>query len=324
MPRRRDGEAAGQRRRWAFFSILLASRPACSLQEVKPIDPNIPLPPDPVKRSSKSVKGLMLCRAIILTLLLTIAYLFQISEKRSFFIPLTNNFYYFIGFFYVVTIVYAFLLNRIRDLRRFAFIQILADHLFIIGLVYFTGGKDSFFPITYIFAIIGSSIIFYKRGAYFSASFASVLYGLLLLFQYYRWISPLGQLVDAFEPTPIFYSLILYMATFYIVAFLSSTISEELKKKKSELIQKQDDYNQLEAFNRNIIQSLDSGLLTIDLEGRINFLNRTAEKILTVNGEALKNVSVYTLFPEIHERIDELGARKPTPSPNTSAMRPCS
>jgi hypothetical protein len=43
------------------------------------------------------------------------------------------------------------------------------------------------------------------------------------------------------------------MATFYIVAFLSSTISEELRKKKGELIQKQDDYNQLE-FNRNIVR----------------------------------------------------------------------
>jgi two-component system sensor histidine kinase PilS (NtrC family) len=248
----------------------------------------------------------MLCRAIILTLLLTISYLFQISEKRSFFIPLENTFYYFIGFFYLVTLVYAFLLNRVRDLSRFAFVQILADHFFIIGLVYFTGGKDSFFPITYIFAIIGSSIIFYKRGAYFSASFASLLYGLLLILQYHRWIAPPGQLTDAFEPTPIFYSLMLYMATFYIVAFLSSTISEELKKKKRELIQKQDDYDQLEAFNRNIIQSLDSGLLTVDLKGNINFMNRTAEKILTVNGEALKNVPVYNLFPEIRERIENL------------------
>ena len=96
------------------------------------------------------------------------------------------------------------------------------------------------------------------------------------------------------------------MATFYIVAFLSSIISEELKKKKRELIQKQFDYNQLETFNRNIIQSLDSGLLTIDLSGKINFLNRTAEKILNRNEEELKNVSIYDLFPKIDEVIDEV------------------
>jgi magnesium-transporting ATPase (P-type) len=65
------------------------------------------------QRMSKHVKGLMLCRIIILTLLLTITFLFQISEKRYFFIPLTNQFYYFIGLFYLVTIVYALFLKKV-------------------------------------------------------------------------------------------------------------------------------------------------------------------------------------------------------------------
>jgi two-component system sensor histidine kinase PilS (NtrC family) len=100
--------------------------------------------------------------------------------------------------------------------------------------------------------------------------------------------------------------LIIYLAAFYIVAFLSSTISEELKRNKKELIQKQVDYNHLETFNRNIIQSLDSGLLTIDLSGRIIFLNRTAEKILNRNGGELRETSIFALFPEIDGVIKHL------------------
>jgi two-component system, NtrC family, sensor histidine kinase PilS len=253
----------------------------------------------------KNVKGLMLGRIIILTLLLTITFLFQVSEKKYFLIPMTNNFYYFIGFFYLVTIVYALFLKKVKNPNRYAFFQIAIDHLFITTLIYFTGGKESFFPITYIFSIIGSSMIFYKRGALFSASFSSFLYGLLLLLQLHHWINPFGQ-SPIYDASQIFYSLIIYMATFYIVAILSSTISEELKKKKKELIQKQVDYNQLETFNQNIIQSLDSGLLTIDLSGNINFLNRTAEKILNRNGEELKNVSIYHLFPKINEVIEKV------------------
>jgi two-component system sensor histidine kinase PilS (NtrC family) len=228
---------------------------------------------DTHQKMLRNVKGLMLGRTIILTLLLTITFLFQVSEKKYFFIPLTNNFYYFIGLFYLVTIVYALFLKKIKDLNQYAFFQIIIDHLFITILIYSTGGKESFFPITYIFSIIASSMIFYKRGALFSASLSSFLYGLLLLLQLHHWINPLGQ-PPIYDPSQIFYSLIIYMATFYIVAFLSSTISEELKKKKKELIQKQVDYNQLETFNQNIIQSLDSGLLTVDLSGKINFLNR--------------------------------------------------
>ncbi len=267
----------------------------------KPLNPSL----DTQQKMLKNVKGLMLGRVIILTLLLAITFIFQVSEKKYFFIPLTHFFYYFISFFYLVTILYALLLKRIKDLRQFAFVQIIIDHLFITLLIYFTGGKESFFPITYIFSIIGSSILFYKRGAIFSASLSTFLYGLLLLLQLHQWINPLGQ-PFYYEASQIFYSLILYMAAFYIVAFLSSAISEELKKKKKELIQKQVDYDQLEAFNRNIIQSLDSGLLTIDLEGKINFLNRTAEKILNRKGEDLYHTSIYDLFPQINEAVEKV------------------
>jgi two-component system sensor histidine kinase PilS (NtrC family) len=247
----------------------------------------------------------MLGRMIILTLLLTITLVFQVSENKIFFVPMTNTFYYFIGLFYLVTIVYALFLKKIKNLSRFAFSQIIVDQFFITALIYFTGGNESFFPITYTFTIIASSTIFYKRGALFSASLSSFLYGLLLLLQLYRWINPLGQ-PYIYEASQIFYSLVIYMATFYIVAFLSSTISEELKKNKRELIQKQVDYNQLEAFNRNIIQSLDSGLLTIDLNGSINFLNRTAEKILNQSKESLKDTSIYRLFPKIGEMLKQV------------------
>jgi len=260
----------------------------------------------------KNVKGLMLWRLIILTLLLSITFLFQVSKKQYFFIPLTNSFYYFLSLFYLVTIFYALFLKKVKDLRQFTFIQIFMDHLFITGLIYFTGGKESFFPITYIFSIFGSSFIFYKRGAFFSASLSTFLYGLLLLLQLHHWINPLGK-PSIYDASQIFYSLILYMATFYIVAFLSSILSEELKKKKKELIQKQADYTQLETFNRNIIQSLDSGLLTIDLSGKIIFLNRTAEKILNRNKEELKNGSIYNLFPKISEVIDEVKKKASDP-----------
>ncbi len=277
---------------------------------------NAAVPLDSGQKPLTPVKGLMLCRIIFLTLFLTITLLFQLSEKKYFFIPLTNEFYYFISFFYGVTIFYALFLKKVSDLRQYAFVQIVIDHFFIVGLVYFTGGKESSFPIAYIFCIIGSSIFFYQRGAFFSASLASFLYGFLLLLQFHRWINPLGQLAQAYEASQIFYTLILYMATFYIVAFLSGLIAEELKKKKKELIQKQDDYNQLETFNRNIIQSLDSGLLTIDLHGKINFLNRTAEKILNVNGDRLKHVSVYDLFPRINGVIDEVKKKGPEAPPD--------
>ncbi len=269
------------------------------------MEANHNLTSDPSQKTLKNVKELMAGRVIILTLLLAIAYAFQLSEKKHFFIPLTNPFYYFISLFYLVSIVYALLLKHLKDLRRFIIVQLFIDHLFIAGLILFTGAKESYFPIAYFFVIIGSSILFYQKGAFYSASFSTVLYGIILLLQLYGWIRPPGQ-VDTLEASQVFYPLITYLAAFYIVAFLSSTIAEELKKKKHELIQKQVDYDQLETFNRNIIQSLDSGLLTIDLQGRINFLNRTGEKILNRKREELANDSLSDLFPEIAKALEEM------------------
>jgi two-component system sensor histidine kinase PilS (NtrC family) len=277
------------------------------------MDSNSNLSLDTHTKVLRNLKGLMLWRIIILTLLLGITFLFQVSKKQYFFIPLTNTLYYFLGIFYLVTILYALYLKKIKDLQRFTFIQIVIDNLFITGLIYFTGGKDSYFPIMYIFSIIGSSFIFYWRGAFFSASFSTLLYGLILVLQLYHWIRPLTH-APFYDASQIFYSLIVYMATFYIVAFLSSIFSEELKKKKKELIQKQVDYNQLETFNRNIIQSLDSGLLTVDLSGKIIFLNRTAERILQKNEEELKQLSIYDLFPKIKEVLDRTKTKTPDPS----------
>ncbi|HSB04358.1 MAG TPA: ATP-binding protein [Thermodesulfobacteriota bacterium] len=252
----------------------------------------------------KRVKGLMLGRLIILTCLLAITFLFQVSEKKYFFFFLTDAFYYYIGLFYLATILYALFLNRMKDLNQLLSFQIFVDHLLIAGLIYFTGGRESIFPMVYFFAIIESTLFFSRKGAFFSASFSTVLYALILLLQFSQWINPVGS-SHSYEASPIFYSLFIYMTSFFIVASLSGLIAEELEKKKIELTQKQVDYDQLETFNRNVIQSLDSGLLTVNLQGKINFLNRTAERILGLDGVSTQGASIYDLFPTLNRIADE-------------------
>jgi two-component system, NtrC family, sensor histidine kinase PilS len=272
------------------------------------------LSPESQQRMLRSLKGLMAIRLLILTLLLSITLVFQVSDRKFFFLPLTNSFYYFISLYYFVTILYAVSLRKPRNPGRSAFNQLVIDHLFITGLIYFTGGRESFFPVAYMFVVIGSSFLFGRRGAFFSASLAAILFGSLLVTQLYRWVTPLGS-TSLYEASQIFYSLIVYMATFFIVAFLSSLISEELSRKQKELLQKQSDYHQLEAFNRNIIQSLDTGLLTIDLDGRITFWNRTAEKILCLEGRDRHSLTVADLLPNLSRAIGKMQ----NPGTDTSA-----
>jgi len=106
-----------------------------------------------------------------------------------------------------------------------------------------------------------------------------------------------------------------YVLAFFVVAFLSSHLAEELRRKKSELIQKQVDYDKLEAFNQDIIQSLDSGLLTIDSRGKITSCNKTAQKILGLNPEEIEQGHIQQLFPDIDGALFRMAENSPRANP---------
>ncbi len=54
----------------------------------------------------------------------------------------------------------------------------------------------------------------------------------------------------------------------------------------------------LESYNQNIIQNLNSALLVVDLDGRIVFSNPPAEEILGESAEALRGRPIWPWFPE--------------------------
>ncbi|MFQ5841285.1 MAG: nitrogen regulation protein NR(II) [Thermodesulfobacteriota bacterium] len=256
--------------------------------------------------SIKKLKVLVIFRVIIITLLLSIILFIQLKKGVTFFITPNNLVYYFIGLTYLITLIYVPLLTRTKDVKRFAFVQHIVDVLLITLLTYLTGGIESFFVIAYIFSIISGSIILYKRGAYFIASISSIAYGTFLDLEYYGIIQPLYNSLSSgyhYSSSYVLYRILMYVVAFFVVAFLSSHLAEELRRKGSELIKKQDDYDKLEAFNRDIVQSLDSGLLTIDSRGKITSFNKTAQRILRLDSHEMEQNPIQQLFPNIDQTL---------------------
>jgi two-component system sensor histidine kinase PilS (NtrC family) len=266
----------------------------------------------------RKLKVLMISRVIIITLLLSIILFIQLRKGVTFFITPNNFIYYFIGLIYLITLIYVPFLNRTKDAKKFAFVQHIVDILLITLLVYLTGGIDSFFVIAYIFSIISGSIILYKRGAYFVASMSSIAYGAFLDLEYYGLIHPMYNSLSTgydYSGSYVLYRIFVYVLAFFVVAFLSSHLAEELQRKKHELIQKQDDYEKLEAFNRDIVQSLDSGLLTIDSQGKITSSNKTAQRILGLKPKEMEQGQVQRLFPDIDEALFDMEGNTPRSNP---------
>ena len=225
------------------------------------------------KEIQKKLKVLMILRTILATLFLVSSVLLQI-KFRSREIP---TFYLLVVSVYLITIIYALLINRVSNFALFAYIQLIGDLIIETVLVYITGGIESSFSFTYIITIIYASIILYRRGGYVIAGISSILYGGLIDVQYYGLFE--ATQLSILSPAETFYKVFLHVLFFFVVAFLSGGLAESLRQTGEILKEKDTDLVELQTFYKNVAQSMSSGLLTTDLKGHITSFNRAAEDI---------------------------------------------
>jgi two-component system sensor histidine kinase PilS (NtrC family) len=231
------------------------------------------------------IKWLIVSRAALVTLLLGTLIFFQ-HEYRIYPFP-TVYLYYFVLSIYVLTGIYWYLLQKHHNLSLLAYIQISGDILLVTFFVYFTGGIDSGFSPLYQLTIISASIILYRRGGYLSASLSSILYGGMLDMQFYNMLG-LVRSVN-FTAMQVLYQVFINILSFYVVAFLSGYLSGRLQRTSQELRAKSMDYEDLRTMQDHILKSVRSGILTMDLEGKITSCNPAAEDITGYTYAELKS-----------------------------------
>jgi two-component system sensor histidine kinase PilS (NtrC family) len=259
------------------------------------------------------IQWLMFFRVIVVTLLLGATAIIQLRESPFFLYVPPFYFYAFIGFTYVLTLVYALLIRRIRRLELFAYVQILGDIFLITLLIYSTGGISSIFSWVYLFSIFSAGSILYRRGGLLVASASSILYGTLLGLEYYQVLLPFGSRYPSpinHQSSYVLYLVAVNLVAFYLVSILSSYLAEQVRRKEEELKKRLIDYKQLERLNNHIVQNVLSGLITIDQEGRITSFNRTAEEITGYKFEEIYQEKIETLitgFSDWKRSIGESG-----------------
>jgi two-component system, NtrC family, sensor histidine kinase PilS len=83
------------------------------------------------------------------------------------------------------------------------------------------------------------------------------------------------------------------------VAFLSNHLAQQTVRTEKELEAKRKDLRQLEAFNASIVHSMDSGLLTFDVAGKITSFNTAAEAITGFSRADALGKPLERIFPEV-------------------------
>jgi two-component system, NtrC family, sensor histidine kinase PilS len=226
----------------------------------------------------RQLDWLMTFRVVIITTLMVSTFVIELMYR-----PLLSlqPFYVLAVVTYAMTIAYAILSRVLRAVRPQIYAQLIGDLLVVTGFVYLTGGAESPFSFLYLLTIIIGSILLVRRGGFVVAACSWLMYaGMVLLIQRHvlpRY--PVGLEEGETATVRILYSLVAHLVSFFAVAYLASYLTENLRSTGRELQMRRDDLAQLRDYNDHIIESMNSGLLTTDAEGRITFANRGAVEI---------------------------------------------
>ena len=266
------------------------------------------------------IEGLLLGRALVFTVLLGAALVFQYNQSAEVedgadLLLSLSPIYGVIVFVYLISILYAVIYRNLgageSRPKLFAIYQIVADGLIVSYLLLVSGGTRSVFPFLYLLIVVYGGILLAGRGAFYSAVLCSILYTWVLWGL--QWLPPpllesleqFGTRVPSLEE--LVYASFVNMGSLFLTAALVSYLAERLRLTGERLARREIDYAELEELHREIVTNLTSGIITIDDKGQITYLNRAAEEMLGRSLTQVYRFPLRSVFPGIAEAVAQAG-----------------
>lgn len=186
---------------------------------------------------------------------------------------------------FLATALMGVLLPRIRRVQEFGAFNIAADIAIVSALVHFSGGPDSLFGFLYVVVALYGALLFERRGVLLAAGLGIASYGCVLL-------------AAATEPegagglsAPALWAVWgIHAAAITIGAALASTLAHALRQRTRA-------FERLASLHRHTVESLKSGLLTTDVDGRITSFNPEAERITGLAAAAAHGRTLEEVLP---------------------------
>ncbi|MBZ0170534.1 Multi-sensor signal transduction histidine kinase [Candidatus Methylomirabilis lanthanidiphila] len=194
----------------------------------------------------------------------------------------------------LLSILYLLALSRTEQLAQLCGLQIWIDVVLVTALVHYTGGLKSLFAFVYVFPVLAAAILLSRRSSLLLAGGSTILYGTLIDLQIYGLTQRAqGLFMESATYDPVYALLQLFVnsATFFLVALLGSRLAERLKETGRELEAQRIDLRNLRTLHEDIIENIPSGVVTLDLDGKIVSFNRGAQKIIGATAEQIRDKS---------------------------------
>jgi two-component system, NtrC family, sensor histidine kinase PilS len=262
------------------------------------------------------LRWLMLARVVTVTFILGLATFIEIMRMEPLSAISTSVLFATILLAYVLSILFLVLLNYLPNITLNIYIQSICDIALVTAMVYATGGIRSIYSVFYPLVIIYAVIFMGKKGGLIIASIAGIFYALFADFEFYGMIYPVFSIADyQLNAGYVFTRIITHILSFYLIAFLASFVVEQERKTRTLLVEKQTAFDKLDLLHRSIIESVDTGILTVNLRGQIKSLNRAATEITGLSFQKIENRKFSDIFPDspplVREQKNADGNRSP-------------
>jgi two-component system sensor histidine kinase PilS (NtrC family) len=177
---------------------------------------------------------------------------------------------------YLLTGLYLLLaLLRIRTTLNLA-LQIMMDVLLLTGLVSITGGPSSQYVLLYFILILYASMYLSFRGALTAGALSAGGYSLTWWSQLLPWHVPqLGYSGPEATLKILFHSIL-----FMTVGTLGGFLARRAEQQDRRLTDATNELHRIKLGTDVIVQSIGSGIMSIDSEGKIVHFNKAASSIL--------------------------------------------
>lgn len=165
-----------------------------------------------------------------------------------------------------LSLAYLVILRGFHDLRLIAWIQIVADVVVETLLIYFTG-VDSVFAYLYFASVIAAAMILSGAASLFIASLSTVMLSA-------AFIAHFVAAQASSDPRPrvltevnfLVVHLLFFALSLHVVALLAGRLAAEVSR--------------VRILNDEILQNMADGVVTIDGEGRVAYVNQPARRLL--------------------------------------------
>lgn len=242
------------------------------------------------------ILSLLIFRGILLSLMLVYQLLAQLFPFPA--LPFAASFHV-IGWLSAINMVFTWLLltGRCHNVpaNNFVFFQLALDITAISVLVAISGGIESNLKFAYLIFILLSALFLEKIAIYALTVLSLALYYLALqitqmIFQDSReslwlWNEKIGHAIAA------------QFVLCFLTALLSAFMQNTYRTGRQALRDREQRISHLRRTHRKIVETLPSGLILCDTEGRVDFINQVGYRLLGIDEvEDLTQVPAWNLL----------------------------